>query len=89
MTHELRHALADLVDQRYGGIPGELEHRCLVGAAARYLTIMTAVVASARAMVPLNTRRPRGAAMKLLSELPNSAHTAMHGVPIPSATTTM
>src|SRR5262249_13554168 len=88
VAHELRDALADLIDERDLGIADELEHRPPPSGSA-YRTIMTAVAPSASALATLNAVRPRGAPRKLFSEVPKSAHTIMHGTPIPSMTPAM
>ena len=84
VPHQLCDALADLIDQRLVRIAAQLEHLKPSASGSPHLSIMTAVVANARAMARLNARRPRGAASRPRSELPNSAQTVMHGTPMPS-----
>src|SRR5256885_11278110 len=56
----------------------QLEHLKPSASGSPHLSIMTAVVANARAMARLNARRPRGAASRPRSELPNSARSEEH-----------
>src|SRR5256886_152177 len=84
VPHQLCDALADLIDQRLVRIAAQLEHLKPSASGSPHLSIMTAVVANARAMARVNARRPRGAASRPRSELPNSAQTVMHGTPMPS-----